>query len=514
MRRRHFTSLLLAAPAYLKAQTSNRVIIDPARVRSTLDRRLMGSFIEHLGRAVYGGIYEPGSPLADADGYRKDVAAEVRSMGVPIVRYPGGNFVSGYNWLDGVGPRNQRPRVLDRAWNSIETNQFGTNEFMAWCKMVGATPLMGTNLGWGTPETTAALVEYCNFPGGTKWSDLRRAHGYQEPHNVRAWCLGNEMDGPWQIGHMTSREYGRKAVDAARQMRAVDPSLELIACGSSGPDMPTFLEWDREVLEECYPLVDAISLHRYYGNASTGETKGDSRRYLAMNLAMEQQIDQVVGVCDYVQKRLKSTKRLWLSFDEWNVWYRQRDGNGHREIAPHLLEEEYNLEDALLVGGLINALIRKSDRVKVACLAQLVNVIAPISTNAQGLIRQTIYYPYIWALQHAKGQALDVGVQSVEVDQIAHVDVAATFDPATREYTLFLLNRDLSGEQEVPLLFRDDPPSRTISFDTLTGNDLKASNTFARPDQVKPASLELPKAGARVLVRLPKQSYSLLRLGV
>lgn len=510
MRRRRFTSLLLSAPALLRAQSTNRVVIDTARVRSVIDRRLFGSFIEHLGRAVYGGIYEPGSPLADAEGYRKDVAAEVKSMGVPIIRYPGGNFVSGYKWLDGVGPRAKRPRVLDRAWNSIETNQFGTNDFLTWCKMVGAAALMGTNLGSGTPETTAALVEYCNFPSGTKWSDLRREHGFEQPHNIRSWCLGNEMDGPWQIGHMTAREYGRKAIDTARQMRTIDASLELIACGSSGPDMPTFLEWDREVLEECFPLVDAISLHRYYGNSAGGEARGDSRNYLAMNLAMEQQIDQVAGVCDYVQKRNRSPKRLWLSFDEWNVWYRQRDGNGHRQIAPRLLEEEYNLEDALLVGGLINTLIRRSDRVRVACLAQLVNVIAPIVTNEKGLIRQTIYYPYLWALQHGKGQALDLAVESNAVDQIADIDVSATFDPATREYALFLLNRNLAREQEVNMFFHDDAPSRVVSFETLTGGDLKASNTIANPDRIHPAQLEFPKPGARMVVKLPAQSYSLL----
>ncbi len=372
MNRRKFTGLLLGAPAFLRAQNANRIVIDRSRVKSTIDRRLFGSFLEHLGRAIYGGIWDPGSPLATQEGFRKDVLAEVSKMGVPLVRYPGGNFVSGYNWLDGVGPRASRKPVLDRAWNSIESNQFGLNEFMSWCKLAGTTPLMGTNFGTGTPETTAALVEYCNFPGGTKWSDLRAEHGHKAPYDVKTWCLGNEMDGPWQIGHMTAREYGRKAVDAARQMRAIDGSLELIACGSSGPDVATFLEWDREVLEECFSQVDGISLHRYYGNAANGETKGDSRKYLAMNLAMERQIDEVAGVCDYVQTRSRSNKRLWLSFDEWNVWYRARDGNGHRESAPHLLEEEYNLEDALLVGGLINSLIRKSDRVRIACLAQLV----------------------------------------------------------------------------------------------------------------------------------------------
>ena len=517
MRRRTFLKQVAAAgaaPALLTAQAANRVVIDTARVKADLDRRLLGSFLEHLGRAIYQGIYEPGSPQADAKGFRKDVLNEIKSMGVPIVRYPGGNFVSGYNWLDGVGPKEKRPRVHERAWNSIETNQFGTNEFIEWCRLAGTEPLMAVNLGWGTPETAAAMVEYCNFPRGTKWSDLRREHGVEQPHNVRSWCLGNEMDGPWQIGHMTAREYGRKAVDAARQMRAVDRSLQLIACGSSGPFMPTFLEWDREVLEECYQQVDAISLHRYYGNAANGETKGDARAYLAMNLDMERQIEEVAATCDYVQKRMRSSKRLWLSFDEWNVWYRARGGNGKGEEAPHILEEVYNLEDALLVGGLLNTLLRRADRVKVACLAQLVNVIAPLMTDSKSVIRQTIYYPYAWALAHCRGQVLDLGVQSRAEDGSPNVDVSATFDPAKREYAVLMLNRHLASEQEVTLVFRDDAPSRTLGFETLTGGDLKAANTLEDPKRVMPSTLEPPAAGAKVAVKLPRQSYSVLRLRV
>ena len=511
--RRSFVPLMFAAHTLLRAQAAvNRVVIDPLRVRATLDRRIWGSFLEHLGRAIYGGIYDPGSALADASGFRKDVAAEVRGMGVPIIRYPGGNFVSGYNWLDGVGPRDKRPTVLDRAWNSIETNQIGTNEFVTWAKSVGAEPLIGTNFGTAAPEMSAALVEYCNVAGGTKWSDLRREHGYAQPHAIKTWCLGNEMDGTWQIGHMPAREYGRKAVDAARQMRAVDPSVQLIACGSSGPGQSTFLEWDREVLEECYSQVDGISLHRYYGNGATGETGGNSLKYLAMNLAMEEQIDQIAAVCEYVRKRTGSSKRLWLSFDEWNVWYRRRGGNGQRQQAPHLLEEEYNLEDALLVGGLVNALLRRSDKVRVACLAQLVNVIAPIVTNANGLLRQSIYYPYSWALESARGQALDALVESAAIQGIPAIDGAVTFDPATGQYCVLLLNRDLMQPREATLVFRDNAPTRTLRFDTLTGTDLKAVNTFAEPDQVKPAALESPRPSGRIVLQLPARSYSRLLL--
>src|SRR5436309_4707509 len=409
-----------------------RVYLDSRRVTAPLDRNLFGSFLEHLGRAIYEGIYDPGSKFADANGFRKDVMEEVRQMGVPIIRYPGGNFVSGYNWLDGVGPKESRPRVLDKAWNAINTNQFGTNEFMAWCKAVGTEPLMGLNLGTGSTEMAAALVEYCNVGKGTRWSDLRRKHGYAEHYKVKHWCLGNEMDGPWQIGHMTATEYGMKAQDAARQMRYVDPSVELIACGSSGPFMPTYLEWDREVLEQCYDYVDGLSLHRYLGNNE--ETGSNSSKFVAMNLTMDKQIAETLAVCDLVRGHKRSPKKLWLSFDEWNVWYRARSGDavdGHRQAAPHLLEEIYNLEDALLVGGLVNTLLRNSDRVKIACLAQLVNVIAPIMTNANGLFRQTIYYPYSWALQYARGKALNVVVEAPtyeveKMDPVSYIDAIAT----------------------------------------------------------------------------------------
>src|SRR6201982_3375691 len=343
---------LFAGGSFLSGQTlpgasdMARVYVDSRRLIGALDRNLFGSFLEHLGRAIYEGIYDPVSKLSDANGFRKDVMEEVRQMGVPIIRYPGGNFVSGYNWLDGVGPKESRPRVLDKAWNSINTNQFGTNEYMAWCKAVGALPLMGLNLGTGTAEEAAALVEYCNIDSGTKWSDLRRKHGYAQPYNVKNWCLGNEMDGRWQIGHMTAAEYGMKAQDAARQMRYVDRSLALTACGSSSPSMPTYLDWDREVLELCYDYVDGLSLHRYFGNTAE-ETGRDSNKFVALNLSMDRQIGETLAVCDLVRGHKRSPKKLWLSFDEWNVWYRARSGdavNGHEQEAPHLLEEIYNLE--------------------------------------------------------------------------------------------------------------------------------------------------------------------------
>jgi alpha-L-arabinofuranosidase len=504
-----------------------RAVIRQSR-RAEFDRRLFGTFLEHLGRAVYTGVYEPDSALADKNGFRTDVMAEIKGLGVPVIRYPGGNFVSGYNWLDGVGPKKARPTVLERAWNSLEPNQFGTNEFIDWCRMVGTEPLLGFNLGTGTPEMAVAYVEYCNVDKGTKWSDLRRSHGHDQPHNIRYWCLGNEMDGPWQMGTMPAREYGRKARDTARQIRVIDRTLQLIACGSSNTILPTYLVWDREVLEECYDQVDGISLHNYYGNTKelTGE---NSARFLAMNLDMERQIHEIAAVCDYVQGLRKSPKRLWLSFDEWNVWYRARGGtfaDGKRTFAPKLLEEVYNLEDALLVGGFINTLLRESDRVRVACLAQILNVIAPLVTNKTSVLRQSIYYPYAWALQYARGKVLDLVVESetypisaeglradvARNDQVPFIDVVATIDPQNGQVCVLMLNRDLDGEREIVLEWRDSTPTRVLACETLTGPDLKAFNTFEQPKRVVPTRLETPSVGSRMTFKLPARSYSVAHI--
>src|SRR6266404_3635334 len=418
-----------------------RIYVDSRRTISPIDRNLFGSFLEHLGRAIYEGISDPGSKLSDSNGFRKDVMDEIRHLGVPIIRYPGGNFVSGYNWLDGVGPKQDRPRVLDKAWNSLNTNQFGTN--------------------------------------------------------------------------------GLKAEDAARQMRYVDPSLQLIACGSSGPGVPTYLEWDREVLEQCYDYVDALSLHRYIGNTKE-ETREDSSKFLAMNLSMEKQIAETVAVCDLVRGHKRSPKKLWLSFDEWNVWYRARHGdarNGHGQEAPHLLEEIYNLEDALLVGGILNSLIRHADRVKLACLAQLINVIAPIMTNPNGLFRQTIYYPYSWALQFARGSVLNLLVESpgyevAGMGQVPYLDVAGTISADDGKVSLFVLNRDLSKAHAIEVNWQDKAPARTLSSVLLTGDDLKAFNSFDAPQKVAPRTLDKPSiTGGRAKFEVPARSYAVIQWG-
>ena len=522
---------VFALPSYSQSRgRTAKATLGLVSPRADFNPRLFGAFLEHLGRSIYTGVYDPGNPLSDERGFRKDVIKEVADLHVPIIRYPGGNMVSGYNWWDGVGPKKDRPTVLERAWNSIETNQFGTNDFMEWARAVGTEPLLGFNLGTGTSEMAVAYIEYCNYAKGTKWSDLRRSHGYEQPHKVKYWCLGNEMDGPWQMGRLEAREYGRKARDIAQQARVIDPDVQLIACGSSNTILPTYLKWDREVLEECYDVVDGISLHNYFGNEPE-LAGGKSERFLAQNLDMERQILEITAVADYVQGLYRSPKKLWLSFDEWNVWYRARspdhlDGKG--TFAPKLLEEVYNLEDAMLTGGFLNTLMRQSDRVRVACLAQIVNVIAPLVTNSKGTLRQSIYYPYQMVLKYARGRMLDIQVECetypiraaglradfARDENVPFLDVVATYDAKEKRIAVFALNRDLSNERELALNFDDITPSKVLACETVTGPDLKAFNTFESPNKVVMTKLDAVKAGAKMSVKLPARSYTVVQLAV
>ncbi|MDQ3616999.1 MAG: alpha-L-arabinofuranosidase, partial [Actinomycetota bacterium] len=383
------------------------ITLDPAFRVGPVDRRLFGTFVEHMGRCVYGGIYEPGHPTADTEGFRQDVAELVRELGPSVVRYPGGNFVSGYRWEDGIGEKQDRPRRLDLAWKAIETNAVGVDEFAEWCRQVDLDPILAVNLGTRGAQEAVDLLEYCNHPEGTALSDLRRANGAKEPHDIRVWCLGNELDGPWQVGHKSAEEYGRLAAETARAMRMVDPSIELVACGSSHSQMATFASWEATTLEHCYDLVDYVSLHSYYDPLPT-----DVATFLASSVDLDRSIAAVVATADHVGARLKSRRKLRLSVDEWNVWQQSRfpgqDALSYGD-GPALIEDVYDVADAVVVGSLLITLLRHADRVGIACQAQLVNVIAPILTREGGPAwRQSIFHPFAQATRWARGQVLRV----------------------------------------------------------------------------------------------------------
>ncbi len=495
-----------------------KVVIDKDFQVSKIDGRIYGSFIEHLGRAVYEGIYQPGSPFADEDGFRKDVLDLVRELNVPIVRYPGGNFVSGYRWEDGVGPKEDRPRRIEAAWGVVETNQVGLNEFSDWAKKAGTEVMMAVNLGTRGVEEAMALLEYCNIEKGTYFSDLRRKHGYEKPHNIKLWCLGNEMDGEWQIGHKNAQEYGRLASETARVMKSIDPSVELVVCGSSGASTPTFGDWEATVLDNCYDCVDYVSLHTYYGDPDR-----DPGTFLASSVNMDRFITDVVAACDFVKGKKHSDKTINLSFDEWNVWYHSAEQDKKLEkwvYAPHQLEDVYDFQDALLVGSMLITMLRHADRVKVACLAQLVNVIAPIMTSDTGAWRQTIFYPYYFTGKYGQGAALNTLVESPTYETAKYgtvpcVDCVAVDNEESGELVLFAVNKDLEEDIQLSMDLRQYAGYTVKEHVALENEDLYAVNTEAEPYKVRPirrqdaASVE----DGALTVKLAKKSWNMVRLG-
>jgi len=468
------------------------VTLHPDFTVGETDPRIFGSFIEHLGRAVYSGIYEPDHPRADAFGFRRDVFELVRELGISLVRYPGGNFVSGYNWEDGVGPVTMRPRKLDLAWRSVEPNLVGTDEFCGWARNLGAEVMMAVNLGTRGVDAARNLVEYCNHGNGSFWSDQRIANGYREPHKIKTWCLGNEMDGPWQIGAKSADDYGKLAQAAARAMKWVDPSIELVACGSSHRNMPTFGTWEATVLDHCYDEVDFLSLHQYFGNRSD-----DTPGYLARSAAMDQFIESVVATCDFVKARKRSKKTMMLCFDEWNVWYHSNAQDRKIDpwqVAPPLLEDIYNFEDALLVGSMLLSLLRHCDRVRIACLAQLVNVIAPIMTVPGGLAwRQTIFYPLLHVSSYGRGTVLRTHVvsetyEAEEIGDTPFLDVLAVRNAVQPEVVIFAVNRSLDRVLEAGADLRSFGSCQIIEHLVIDAIGTKAANSAKEPDKVVPRS--------------------------
>ena len=479
-----------------------------------IDKRIYGSFIEHLGRAVYGGIYEPDHPTADEDGFRKDVIQLVNELNVPIVRYPGGNFVSGYNWEDGVGPVEKRPKRLDLAWGTTEPNTFGTNEFMKWCQKANTECMMAVNLGTRGPDEARNLVEYMNHPGNSAWSDLRKSHGYEKPWGVKLWCLGNEMDGGWQMGAKTAEEYGRIALEASKMMKWTDNSIETVLCGSSSRNSPTFGDWEATALDIAYDSVDYISLHQYYGNHD-----GDTPSFLARTLEFEDFIYTVICVCDYVKAKKRRSKTINLSFDEWNVWYHSNNAPYERwSYAPPRLEDIYNFEDVLLVGSMMITLLRHCDRIRIACLAQLVNVIAPIFTETGGgIFKQTIFYPFEHMSNYGRGVALKPIIDCPKYDCKAFTDVPcidsiATLDEENETMTIFCVNKSMDDSAVINVNLMDFEGYKPVEFISMDGYDKNDVNGIDNPF-VKPHTNPCPTLdGTNLEIQIKPFSWNVIRL--
>lgn len=498
--------------------TRATITLDPTHTLGVVDRRLFGTFVEHMGRCVYTGIYEPGHPLADHDGFRQDVLSLTRELGATLVRYPGGNFVSGYRWEDGVGPRDARPVRRDLAWHALETNQIGINEFARWASNAGLELMYAFNLGTRGLQEALDVFEYLNHPQGTHLADLRRTHGVEAPHGIRLFCLGNEIDGPWQLGHKSAHDYGALAAEVAKGLKAADPDVELVVCGSSTSAMPTFGQWEATVLELTYDEVDYISAHAYYE-----EKDGDLGSFLASAEDMEHVITTVTSIADEVGRRRGSDKRVNISFDEWNVWYSSRYHGQPRpttwEVAPRTIEDEYSVADAVVVGSLLITLLKHSDRVRIACMAQLVNVIAPIMTEPGGHAwRQTTFYPFSLTAQHARGNVIHCDIISdshhtAQHGSVADVVAVATHNPIDGSAAIFLVNRNTTDSARVAVDLSSMSTLEVCEAIVLHDPDPYASNSATHPNRVEPRIMEtLERTESHLVVELPPVSWSMVRL--
>ncbi len=492
-----------------------------------IDDKLYSSFTEHLGRCIYSGIYEPGHPTADEKGYRMDVAALVKELNVPVIRYPGGNFVSCYDWHDGIGPKEKRPKRMDYAWTTIETNEFGIDEFCQWAEKVGIEPMIAVNLGTGSIKDAGDLVEYCNHPGGTYWSDLRAQNGHPEPYNIKYWCLGNEMEGSWQAGHLSAEDYTKKALEAAKIMRWVDPSIKLVACGSSYDMLPTYLEWDRVMLTDLYNQVDYLSTHNYTMNAGQG-----TMNYMASYRQLDEHIKNSVRVIDYVKAKNRFTKDLKICLDEWNVWNFQdikmdslndlagattfeMTSAGRWETAPSILQEKYSLLDALVLGGLGITLLNNVDTVEIACLAQLINVIAPITTARNGgVFCQSTYHPFHMMSKYGRGTTMKPVVEaptySTMFGELPIVEPAIVYNEESDEVRVFVLNCSETEDTELEIELNGYGDKKVVKHLVLAGDDLSVINTMEEPDNVVMQELSIGENTTKVT--LPKMSWSVIIL--
>ena len=460
----------------------NRIKIDPERTLGMIDRNIFGGFAEHLGRCIYGGIYDPDSPLADQDGLRTDVLAALGRLQMPLVRYPGGNFVSGYRWRDGIGPVRERPARIDLAWNAMETNRFGTNEFIRFCRRLNTEPYIAVNCGDGNMREAADWVEYCNGTRETTLVKLRHQHGFPEPHNVKYWGIGNEVDGHWQIGAKTAPEYARAFTEFAKVMKWTDPNIKLIASAVSDWE-GRFVERTQLLLEQAGDLIDYLSLHWYVGNWNN-----DFAEYMAVSELFEERLSACAGLIHALCLERKITRPVSIAVDEWNVWYRTRSKEAGGSTS-NKLEETYNLEDALVTAMHFNAFIRHAKTVKMANIAQIVNVIAPVFTRKDDLVLQTIFYPFELYSSTCGQIALDVWqagdiFSSGKYRGVPTLDVSATLDQTGKRLAVFAVNRSQDKGIETRIELSTGRFTGKARVITINGPDIKSENTFEKRAQV------------------------------
>lgn len=496
-----------------------RIHIHPRFLIGDISPRLYGAFLEPIGTMVNGSMYNPMHPTADADGFRQDFLEALKAAGLPALRLPGGNFVSGWDWKSSIGPREKRKTQLDTAWFQYYTNDVGYDEYLKWTQMVGAEPLVTINLGTNGLRDALHIVEYTNHPAGSYWSDLRREYGREAPYGVRTWYLGNEMDGPWQIGswEKNPRGYGILAHEVSKGMKWIDPSIETVACVSSSPFLAHYPQWDLEVLQECYETVDYISLHHYHI-----APPGDYGALLGGSCYFEDYIKTEIGLCDFMKTKLRSPKKMMLSFDEYGS--REQPLKGVLPGRGTVWEHEFNRErgyvrhdpdkmdsdtpfiqrggmlDALSSASTLLTLLRHADRVKIGCMTSGLHTLAAASHDH--VWKPAAHYPFAHLMKYGRGVSLRTAVSSDTYDipgyapshqfqystqkGISFVDAAAAFNKESGELAVFAVNRDCEHARLLNIDAQAFEGCRLIEHIQLHSDDLHLMNTWEKPDAILP----------------------------
>jgi alpha-L-arabinofuranosidase len=478
----------------LMSQQTAAIKIDLDRTVGQVDPNIYGAFVEPIRTVVYGSIYDPKSPLADENGLRKDFIELVKELNIPVIRWPGGNFVSGYNWKDGIGPKDQRPARLDLAWNQIESNQMGTDEYVKLCRLLGAENFICINAGLGTLDDARHWIEYCNYEKGTYYSDLRRKYGNEQPFKVKYWALGNEIDGPWQMGQKSVEDYCKFALEAAKNMQWVDRSVKLIASGASNYRTNVdWIGWNDYVLEKMAGKIDYISVHRYVREALAGETNFTAM--MSLGLDVDQKIEVVKALIQKAMAKSGTSRPIYISFDEWSA-------SGGSRGAP-------TLTGSLMVGQHLNSFIRHADTVKMANITMLSSL---VGTSPEGDFKNPLYHAFHLYSINARGTALDVFVDCERYSNrifkdIPYLDVTAVLNDSTKALVVNVVNRHETNAVPAAILLQSGEYAGNATVREINAESVTATNTRTR-EGVRVTSREIQFTGNKLNHSFPAHSLT------
>jgi len=481
---------------------------------TAFNRMLFGQFLEHFQRQVYGGVFAPGSPLSDSNGFRLDVIEALRDLKVPVVRWPGGCFASAYHWRNGVG--NPRQPSLDKAWGVEDPNTFGTDEFVAWCRMIGAEPYICTNAGTGTPEEMSDWVEYCNLKDQGQFARLRKANGHAEPFNVRYWSIGNENYLGGEIGAKTVEEWGPLVRESAKMMRAVDSDLKILAAATVTGN------WTPPMLKNAGKYLDYISIHGYWDALwQRGTTPADYLHSIAHCVEPEQQIQQAVELL----KQTGFSDRIKIAFDEWNLrgWHHPGFPGGGANQLFEISErdesdrnETYTMADAVFSASFLNACLRNAEYVHMACMAPVVNVRGPLFVHAKGIVKRTTYHVLKMYSDLLQANVVPGRVVSepLAIDQVSvpALDALATCSDDRKQIAIAFINRHPALPARMKLDIGSGKKFRKASITILSGDSPDAYNDVAHPSRVVPETQELELANE--LFQLAPHSIAIVQASI